>query len=193
MTSISYSQPAELRGARVSLVPFEEAYLEPLRRWRADSEVTRYWITQAVPTPEEMRAWLAANRQAGTLMWLIRSETGEPIGYADLFNLDRENRKAEVSLMIGERAAWGRGYARDALRTLLRHAFAPAEAGGVGLHKVSLSVFAENAAARRVYAACGFREDGVLRDDMWRAGAWHDQILMSLLESEFAASEEGVR
>ena len=182
-------QPAELRGARVILVPLTERHLEAVGRWRSDRDVTRYWITQAVPTAAELGAWLDGNRRAGALTWAILAAGREPIGYTNLFGLDREHRRGEVALMIGERGAWGQGYAREALRVLLRHAFAPPEEGGLGLHKVFLSVFAENLAARRVYLACGFREDGVLRDDMYRDGAWHDQILMSVLADEFAAAD----
>ena len=187
MSDSSGTRPAELRGERVKLVPLDERHLGTLRRWRSDPEVTRYWATQASPTPEEMHAWLDRNRAASVLMWLIEDEHSRPIGYIDLFDLDSANRKAELSLMIGERGVWGQGYAREALRTLLRHAFAPVTTGGLGLHKIYLSVFAENVAAKRTYAACGFREDGVLRDDIYRDGAWHDQILMSVLEHEFTA------
>ncbi len=183
-------QPAELRGRRVTLVPLDECHLEALRRWRSDPEVTRYWITQASPTRKEMSGWFERNRAAGVLMWVIADEHGREIGYIDLFDRDIVNRKAELSLMIGEREVWGRGYAREALCTLLRHAFAPAATGGLGLHKVYLSVFAENAAARHAYAACGFREDGILRDDVYRGGSWHDQILMSVLEHEFIAFDQ---
>ena len=181
------TRPAELRGERVKLVPLDERHVETLRCWRSDPEVMRYWITQATPTPSEMRAWLNRNHADRVLMWIVEDERGRSIGYIDLFNRDEANRKAELSLMIGERDVWGKGYAREALRTLLRHAFAPVTAGGLGLHKIYLSVFAENAAARRAYAACGFREDGVLRDDVCRDGSWHDQILMSVLEHEFTA------
>jgi RimJ/RimL family protein N-acetyltransferase len=170
------TRPAELRGERVKLVPLDKRHLEALRRWRSDPEVTRYRVTQAAPTPEEMRVWLDHNRAAGVLMWLIKDEHGRPNGYIDLFDLDGVNRKAELSLMIGERDVWGKGYAFQSVATL-----------GLGQHKVYLSVFAENAAARRAYAACGFREDGVLRDDVCRDGSWHDQILMSVLEHEFTA------
>jgi RimJ/RimL family protein N-acetyltransferase len=180
--------PPIVRGERVSLRPLAEGDLPLVRRWRSDPEVTRYWISERAPSQEEVWAWYVGNRESGTLTWAILGEEGTPIGYINLFDLDRENRRAELALMIGERASWGRGYARDALRALLGYAFNALPAG-LGLHKVTLTVFAENQAARRVYLACGFREDGVLRDDFYRAGRWHDQILMSILEQEFLGSD----
>jgi len=178
-------QLATLNGERVSLVPFEESYLDLVRAWRSDPEVTRYWISTAAPTEDQMRAWLEYNRRRRTLTWLIRDETGQPIGYTNLFDLHPLHRRAEVSLMIGDKSRWGQGYATEALRTLLRHAFASPADGGLGLHKVYLEVFAENTPARRAYARCGFVEEGVRREDMFRDGAWHDHITMSILDREF--------
>lgn len=177
--------PPILQGNRVTLVPLDEEALDAVRRWRSDPAVTRYWITQAVPTDTSLRAWLDGNRAAGALLWLIHDQSARPIGYVTLFNIDQEHRKAEVALMIGERTVWGQGYGRAVLRRVLRYAFQPAADGGLGLHKVWLTVFAEHLAARRLYAACGFREDGILRDDLYRDGSWHDQLLMSVLAHEF--------
>jgi RimJ/RimL family protein N-acetyltransferase len=165
---------------RLLLRPLRDDVLPAVNRWLGDPEVTRYWIRQTQPSLAELHDWLAANRNAGSITLAIEKHDGTPIGYIDVFDIDLEHRRCEISLMIGERAEWGRGYAREALRLLLGYLFETLE-----MHKVTLSVFADNEAARRVYLACGFREDGVLRDDMYRDGRWHDQILMSILESEF--------
>jgi RimJ/RimL family protein N-acetyltransferase len=174
-----------IRGPRVSLIDTTSAHLPAVQRWRSDPEVTRYWITQAVPSLDELRAWLRGNRTAGSITLTVLDETQEPIGYADVFNIDRDHRRCEISLMIGDRSSWGKGYASEVLMALLGYLFGRRAGGGEEMHKVSLAVFAENHAARRVYAKCGFREDGVLRDDMYRDGDWHSQILMSILEHEF--------
>lgn len=177
--------PRSLAGERVKLIPLGAEHLGAVLRWRSDPEVTRYWITREIPTISQIRDWYANNLAVGALVWAIVHEV-EPIGYVTLFDIDRINRKAELALMIGERSAWGKGFAKETLRTLLRHALSPANEDGIGLHKVYLAVFDENTAARRAYAACGFHEDGVLRDDMFRDGIWHDQILMSVLAHEFS-------
>lgn len=178
-------QPAIISGERVTLVPFEEPYLDLVGAWRSDPEVTRYWISTVAPTEDQMHAWLERNQRRGTLTWLIEAEDGQPIGYTNLFELHPVHRRAEVSLMIGDKSRWGKGYATEALRTLLRHAFTSTDEGGLGLHKVYLEVFAENTPARRAYLRCGFVEEGVRREDMFRDGAWHDHITMSILDREF--------
>ena len=176
-------RPETLTGERLTLVPLGQEHFSAVRRWRSDPEVTRYWITQDVPDDAAVRDWHERNMASGALVWTILHHD-EPVGYVTLFDLDDVNHKAELALMIGERSAWGHGFAKETLRIVLRHALTMPDHGGLGLHKVYLAVFAENLAARRAYAACGFHEDGVLRDDMFRNGAWHDQILMSVLEEE---------
>lgn len=180
----SIRQPATLTGPRLRFVALGPEHFPAVRRWRSDPEVTRYWIIKDVPDEAAIRQWYARNQAAGALVWTILSQ-GEPVGYVTFFELDEVNRKAELALMIGERSVWGQGFAKEALTTVLRHAFTPRESGGLSLHKVWLAVFAENTAARRAYSTIGFREDGVLREDMFRENAWHDQILMSVLENEF--------
>ncbi len=181
---MSTSQPTALSSPRLRFTVLGPEHFEAVRRWRSDPEVTRFWITQDIPDQAAIERWYARNQADGALVWAILSE-GEPIGYVTLFEVDEVNRKAELALMIGKRSAWSHGFAKEALATVLRHAFTPVETGGLGLHKVWLSVFAENMAARRAYQSIGFREDGVLREDMFRDGTWHDQLLMSVLDDEF--------
>lgn len=180
-------QPRTLSGPRLQLVAFGPEYFDAVRRWRSDPEVTRYWITQAMPDQDAIRAWYEQNLACGALVWAV-IKGGEPVGYVTLFDLDDVNRKAELALMIGERSAWDQGLAKETLRIVLEHAFAPVASDGLGLNKVYLAVFAENVAARRAYRSSGFREDGILREDMFRAGVWHDQVLMSVLAREFNES-----
>jgi RimJ/RimL family protein N-acetyltransferase len=173
-----------ISGERLRLREMIDDDLPAVRRWRSDPDVTRHWITREQPTLAELAEWLAANRASGAETLTIETLDGVAIGYVSVFDIDPEHRRCEISLMVGERSEWGKGYAREALRLLLRYLFS-----SLGMHKVTLSVFAENEAARRVYRACGFREDGVLRDDMYRDGRWHDQILMSVLETEFPSGQ----
>ncbi len=185
--------PRTLSGQRLRLVALGPEHFAAVLRWRSDPEVTRYWITQDIPNDAMIREWYERNVAEGALVWTALHQ-GNPIGYVTLFGIDPVNRKAELALMIGERSVWGHGFAKETLRILLGHALAPVQLGGCGLNKIYLSVFAENIAARRAYASCGFQEDGVLREDMYRDGAWHDQILMSVLAREFdrtTRNEEG--
>jgi len=86
---------------------------------------------------------------------------------------------ATLGVMIGVKDLWGRGYGTDAVRALCRHAFAE-----MNLHKVRLEVIATNPRAEAVYERVGFRREGVLREEFYRQGRYHDVIRMGLLRGE---------
>ena len=66
---------------------------------------------------------------------------------------------------------------------MVDHAFT-----SLGLHRVSLSVFAFNERAIRSYTRVGFVSEGRAREAIWRDGCWWDEIHMSVLEPEWRAA-----
>jgi RimJ/RimL family protein N-acetyltransferase len=74
---------------------------------------------------------------------------------------------------------WGRGYATDASRTMLKFAF-----GELGLHRVTATIGPENIASVAVVKRLGFSYEGHLRDHVFTNNAWRDSLLYSLLASE---------
>ena len=57
-------------------------------------------------------------------------------------------------------------------------------------HRFWLDVFETNTRARRIYEACGFRYDGVLREAILRDGAFHTLALLSMLNREYSARQQ---
>ena len=63
---------------------------------------------------------------------------------------------------------------------MMDHAF-----GGLGLHRVGLTVFSFNDRAIRSYRSVGLVVEGRAREAIWREGRWWDEISMSLLDSDW--------
>jgi RimJ/RimL family protein N-acetyltransferase len=76
---------------------------------------------------------------------------------------------------------WGRGYATDASRVLLRFAFGP-----LGKHRVSAAIGPDNEASIAVVKRLGFSYEGRIRHHVFTNGDWRDSLLYSLLEHEYA-------
>ncbi|WP_370657428.1 GNAT family N-acetyltransferase [Deinococcus sp. KNUC1210] len=91
----------------------------------------------------------------------ILDEQQQLIGSIELYDLypppPAQARFATLGVMIGERALWGQGYGRDAVRALLNWAF-----GGrtPPLARIRLTTFSHNKRAQRSFLASGFREVG---------------------------------
>lgn len=106
---------------------------------------------------------------------------GKVIGQCGLFQFDTVARTCALGIAIGDKAYWGRGYGREAVRLLVEYAFQHHN-----LHKVYLTVNGNNERAIRSYRACGFVEEGRLRQHAWNSGAYIDLVYMGILRDEWA-------
>jgi RimJ/RimL family protein N-acetyltransferase len=165
-------------GALVALRAREPEDAEALHRWQSDPETMRWWDRVYPPLPPEALAErIAASVPsfAEPSFMVVARDTGDAIGWCGLHGADPEHRRASLAVMIGEAAYRGRGYGADATRTLCAFAF-----DQMNLVRVSLEVFPENVAVRRVYERLGFVEEGVQRQAFWKQGRWHDLVHMAL-------------
>jgi RimJ/RimL family protein N-acetyltransferase len=175
-----------LRGERVRLVPSEaEQHLENALRWFNDPEVTalsdQFWgVTrrQEVAFFERMEA-----QRDHDLHWAILNENDRHIGFIALHQIDWRMRSASGGLLIGERGAWGQGYATDAVHARTRFAFEQ-----LNLHRIEGQTV--NPAMRRVYEKCGYRHEGTARKKRWRHGQWLDTELFAILDEDYALIEK---
>ena len=129
---------------------------------------------------EEERWYEEYLKSGKSRIFAILDESGNHIGNVGLHNIDYENRSASLGIVIGEKSKRGMGYGPEALMTVLRYAFRE-----VGLHKVSLRVFQTNTRAIMSYKTCGFREEGIEREQVFKDGKFHDLYIMSILDREF--------
>jgi RimJ/RimL family protein N-acetyltransferase len=175
-----------LTGSLVRLRAVEMDDLDRYTTWINDPDVTRYLhsysIYQASRLAEE--EWLrraATQRGYEHVLFAIDSlEEGRHIGSVSLGGTNPSSRRAEMGIMIGDKTCWDRGYGTDAIRTILRFGF-----DEMNLHRIYLHVHDDNARAIACYKKCGFVEEGRLRHDRYRGGAYHDSLVMGILEDEF--------
>jgi RimJ/RimL family protein N-acetyltransferase len=111
---------------------------------------------------------------------------GNLIGQCALFNVDWVAHTASLGISIGDKGYWGQGYGRDALRVLLDYGFRLQN-----LRRIWLSVNGNNERAIRAYRACGFREEGRLREHVWSDGTYVDLMHMGILRQEWEEAREG--
>lgn len=105
---------------------------------------------------------------------------GQYIGQCALYGFDQVARSCELGITIGDTAYWGQGYGREAIALLVVYGFRHHN-----LHKIHLQVHARNERARRAYEACGFVEEGRLRQHVWSDGRYDDLLAMGLLRQEW--------
>jgi [ribosomal protein S5]-alanine N-acetyltransferase len=166
-----------LRGERVRLVPPDRTlHLDNALVWLNDPEVTATlkFNLGFSRRQEEQFFDQIETRSGSDFVWAILDEHRRHIGFIGLHGINWRNRWAHGGIFIGDRSAWGHGYASDAVRVRTRFAF-----GELGLHRIEGHTM--NPSMKRVYEKCGYRHEGVARRKFWRAGAWFDADLYALL------------
>jgi RimJ/RimL family protein N-acetyltransferase len=101
------------------------------------------------------------------------------IGTCGLFDFNQTSGTCQLGIGIGDPAYQGKGYGRDAVRVLLDYAFRLRN-----LRKVWLTVNGTNDRAIRAYRACGFVEEGRLRDHVWSDGHYIDLVYMGVFRDD---------
>jgi len=90
-----------------------------------------------------------------------------------------KNRDGEIGLSLGAQW-WGNGFGTEVVEWMVMYSFEQ-----FGLHRVSLGLFANNLAAKRVYEKCGFTVEGLRRKAFWLDGGWVDDLIMGMLDEDY--------
>jgi RimJ/RimL family protein N-acetyltransferase len=91
----------------------------------------------------------------------------------------QQHRNSNLGIAIAK-PYQGQGYGSEAINWALDWAF-----NFGGLHSVSLLCFSFNTRAERLYERLGFVREGRHRERVWFNRAWHDEIILSMLETDW--------
>lgn len=163
----------------VRLKPFEREDALLALEWVNDEELARA-VDRALPvTRIEHERWHEALISRPDAVTFAVALDQQPVGVCGLKNQHPRARHAELWIYLGRPEARGRGHGAEAVRLLADFGFRR-----LNLNRIYLYVAHDNEPALRAYRRCGFREEGRLREHMYRDGAYVDALLMGLLRGE---------
>ncbi len=179
-----------LEGARVALRPVTAADVGPLYLgWLNDPEINRFLESRHRESSEEsVRAFVdRITARDGDYLFAIRlAQDGRHIGNVRLGPIRAEHRLAELSLYIGDRAAWGQGYGGETVALVTRFAFE-----ALRLNKTMGRCYAANEASIRAFLRAGYREEGRLRKHYLLDGKPMDLVVMGCTAGDYFARAPG--
>jgi len=117
----------------------------------------------------------------GVIMGDFKTETSF-IGVCGWTYIDWLNRRAELSIYIGDESLRHKGYGRAALRELHRIGFCE-----LGFRAVWLEVHDWNPHARKLYETEGYKLVGKWRDARFKDGEWFPTWIYDLTAEEYFA------
>ena len=171
-----------LTGRKVYLRPFSRDDLPYIQKWSSDAELRRLIGEVAPMSQADTEKWYKELIDDKDRMWfvIVLKKGKRVIGEAGLLRIFRPWRNTDMTVIIGEKDAWGKGYGTEVGRLLLDYAFRR-----LGLHRISVGVVGFNKRALRFWESLGFKKEGVERDEYYYNNEYSDGVMMSILEDEF--------
>jgi ribosomal-protein-alanine N-acetyltransferase len=168
-----------LETQRLTLRRFAPSDGPAVHRYMGDPEVTR-WLPEG--RLNEARAQSFADKNAGrrwTAIAIVERASGDLVGHMD-FHPWFVRATHEIGWAIG-RPHQRRGYATEAARALVAHAFET-----LRCHRVIATCQPENAASWRVMERLGMRREAHFRQCLLQdTGEWWDEYFYALLAEEY--------
>ncbi len=164
-----------------------------IKQWLEDDEVADSWFgrySYGEPAhlgyrPNEMEnasdddfAKILEDPEHLTLS--IYTELEDHIGEVHL-TLEEALGDGQMSILIGRKDLWNRGYGRASVRAALDTAF-----NEYGLYRIWVDVPEYNMAARALFERLGFVHEGTLRKSRPHEGSRFDSAVMGILAAEYA-------
>jgi RimJ/RimL family protein N-acetyltransferase len=181
-----------LRGDRIQLSALASSDIPTMAQWYGDAGFMRlYDARPAYPKSEaELTQWLQEqhkdkDKDKSTFAFAIRPlDSNDLLGYLELDGILWPHGVCGMSIAIGDRVNWGKGYGYEAAQLALAFAF-----GELNLHRVTATVFSYNERSIALFEKLGFRREGVYREFLRRDGERHDMLLYGLLKHEWKANQ----
>lgn len=170
----------KLVGKKVFLFPITltdctENYLA----WLIDPDVNRYLETRWSPQDMESIRCFVSNmiEDPSNYLFAIRElKTEKHIGNIKLGPINPNHAYADVSYFIGEKTAWGQGFATDAIQLVTRFAF-----DQLHLHRIQAGLYASNIGSGRALEKAGYRLEAVFKKQLRLGSHWEDHLWYSIL------------
>jgi len=180
-----------LIGAKVYLRPLEREDAPLFVPWVNDAEVTRTLAMFYRPINLQAETDFVERiykSEHDVVLGIALKDTDVLIGITGLHQMDFKNRHAVFGIFIGEKSEWGKGYGTEVTALVTDYAFAT-----LNLNRVGLQVYEDNERGIKAYESVGFKQEGVLRQMMYREGRYWNVLIMSILREEWAARKQSER
>ena len=159
-----------LRDVRLSDVS-EDYY-----NWMKDEEVTHFLEARfSKNSLEDIRSFvIEANNEPTSLLFAICAKEGDVhIGNIKLHRINKIHKFAEVSLMIGRKDYWGKGYGNEAISLVCDYAFST-----LNLNKLTAECYANNVGSLKAFKKAGFKEEGLRKKQYLYKGNYVDAYML---------------
>lgn len=158
--------------------------------WFNDPEVCKYNAHHRYPmTEQELKGYVndvsVSNRSL--VLAIIEKSAKKHIGNISLQEINYIDRSAEFAIIMGEKDVWGKGYASEAGKALIQHAF-----HSLNLHRVYVGTASNNIGMQKLALKLGFEQEGIRREALYNKGNYYDIIEYGMLRLDYDSRTESL-
>ena len=151
-----------------------------IREWRNLPQVADYMYTDHVIGPEEHAAWFSRILQDPSYKYWIIVCDGEDVGLANLYAIDRRNRRCYWAYYIVSPNVRGKGVGSFVEYAVLNYVF-----DDLKLEKLCCEVLAFNRGVVEIHRRFGFTQEGLFRKHIFKRDTFHDVVCLAILKEEW--------
>lgn len=161
---------------QLNLVHATDTYLS----WLNDDELRKGLISGKGKryTLDDLKDFIEARNQ-DDYMFAIEFE-GRHVGNVRLYDIDKDNRRAEIGFLVGDKSIQGKGVGTEAVSAVTKYALTELE-----LHQVTAGTFSDNIASIRLLEKSGFRKEAHFRDYVFWNGEFRDVFRFGRLATDY--------
>ena len=166
----------------VVLRAIEMKDMEFLQEMMNDPQIEKMTGGSCFPVSYDRQVkWFESYNQQKELRCMIEQKEGKTIGVITLTNIDWKNRTAELAQKTKATAEERKtDDVYDAMMGFLNYAF-----NELNLNCVYGTVLEYNVLSRKLAMRCGLKEEGCLRQRVYKNGKYHNLIPNSVLKDDF--------
>ena len=152
-------------------------------RWMNDPEITCFLETRFVPRSRENIAAFVREmdgKEDEPFFAICLADDNRHIGNIKLGPINWRHRRADISLLIGDRGCWGKGLATEAIAMITKFGFET-----LNLRKLCAGCYGTNIGSAKAFEKCGYRREGLLRDHVLTNGDTGSIILLGMTAQDY--------
>jgi RimJ/RimL family protein N-acetyltransferase len=135
-----------------------------------------------VATREWLRRVAVDERRKDFVACLL--ENDQTIGFLGIVDIDWRHAKAGSYIVIGEKQYWGQGYGKEAQGLLIEYGFRE-------LRLNRMYAWTTNERIVRLKKSLGYRVEGLLREDIYSGGQFHDRTFLGITAGDYLSLRAG--
>jgi RimJ/RimL family protein N-acetyltransferase len=147
--------------------------------WLKDKEVNQFLETRFQKwTVQKIKNYIKTiNKNPGNIfLAIIKKDNQKHIGNVKIGPIDKNHKSAEISLIIGDKSCWGKGFGSETINLICNFAFCK-----LRLHKLTSGAYANNPGSIKAFLKCGFAIEGVRKKQYKYKKSYVDAVLLGKL------------